>query len=319
MKRISLILILTLGLLLSGCGAGDDSLQGCQSPPELSILCGGREYTVSSGSYSWNYPSWSGWQGVEACGLHVLDYMNSERAFDRGLSQTAALKFDVEPDSVTLRCWSDACLGDADSYEANYQTVPVSSGSLSLPAQGGWVYELTAVWDNPKGSHGTASYGFYLTGGEAATPDASPEEAAGTAPSPSSLSGPPEMTVTCGGAAYTALSGNYQWESDNGDGTMSRVIACGTHVLDFPYEERGSAIARDGNDSVTLSFGAEPERVKARCWSGEALGDADSYEANFLTVPVTDGVIQLPGDGGWVFEVTAFWDQGSAMYGFYIR
>ena len=130
------------------------------------------------------------------------------------------------------------------------------------------------------------------------------------------LKSPPTLTVTCGDQSGKALLGSYSWTYDNGDGTMTSVIACGSH----PLSDRDlmTPISRGGSESIALDFTAEPTTMSVRCWSDRYANDDGSYEENYTTPACEDRTVKIPTDGSYIYEVTATWESGTAYYSFYI-
>ena len=82
----------------------------------------------------------------------------AKRLLETG-EETAALRFQAEPDSIVdVRCWSDAHWSDPD---AEAEPCALDGNTLQLKP-GGYIYEVTARWDDSQGSGGTACYAFYI-------------------------------------------------------------------------------------------------------------------------------------------------------------
>ena len=72
---------------------------------------------------------------------------------------TVELYFDVAPQEVSVRCWSDAYWGKVDAEEEN---ASLSGNKLELK-DGGYIYEVDAKWTGENlAAEGTAYYGFYV-------------------------------------------------------------------------------------------------------------------------------------------------------------
>lgn len=127
---------------------------------------------------------------------------------------------------------------------------------------------------------------------------------------------PPALTVTCGDLSWEALRGTYSWSYDNGNGTMTEVIACGNHPL-F-YLDVMTPISCGESKTIALDFELEPASISIRCWSDQYANDASGYETNCTTLTCTNGVAEIPTDGGYIYEVRAEWEYGNAYYSFYI-
>ena len=75
------------------------------------------------------------------------------------LDNTVELYFDVQPQEISVRCWSDEYWGQVDAKE---ESVTMSGNTLKLK-NGGYIYEVVAKWtgDNLT-AEGTVHYGFYI-------------------------------------------------------------------------------------------------------------------------------------------------------------
>lgn len=72
---------------------------------------------------------------------------------------TVELYFDVEPQEITIRCWSDAHWGQVDAKE---EKVTIQGNKLELKS-GGYIYEVVATWTGENlAAEGTAYYAFYV-------------------------------------------------------------------------------------------------------------------------------------------------------------
>jgi len=72
---------------------------------------------------------------------------------------TVELYFDVHPQEISVRCWSDAYWG---KVEAEEESVTLSENTLKLK-DGGYIYEVAAKWTGENlAAEGTVHYGFYV-------------------------------------------------------------------------------------------------------------------------------------------------------------
>ena len=120
------------------------------------------------------------------------------------------------------------------------------------------------------------------------------------------LSNPPKLMINDLGEAIT---GGYEWSCAMGDGTWSHAIADSAHPLQM---EKHLQILSPGNAWVDLNFEVWPDAYTVRCWPDSAFGDT---EAESEAVMTWNHTIQLK-TGGYVYEVTATWnDNGAGYYG----
>lgn len=126
-------------------------------PPLLDVISDDTCCSAMTGTYSWRCDNGDGTTtGGEADAPHPLDCKDSLTVLET-TEGTAKLRFDVEPDELTARCWSDAHWSDTG---AESEEVSVRGNEITLKP-GTCIYEVFAWWDPEKGgSGGTASYAF---------------------------------------------------------------------------------------------------------------------------------------------------------------
>ena len=138
--------------------SGEEPTQSLKSPPALTVTCGGQSTVALSGTYSWQYDNGDGTMtGVEACGGGALFELEWMTPLPRNGSESVTLDFAVEPESISVRCWSDEYANDANSYAANYTTLTCENGTVEIPTDGSYIYEAYARWEA-----GNAYYSFYI-------------------------------------------------------------------------------------------------------------------------------------------------------------
>lgn len=129
-------------------------------PPELKILdstCLG--IVANKGTYSWMSDNGDGtWKGVEADSSHPLEWQKFLVPMTTS-DDTVELYFDVQPQEMSVRCWSDANWGKVNAKEEN---VNLSGNKLELK-DGGYIYEVVAKWTGENlAAEGTVHNGFYV-------------------------------------------------------------------------------------------------------------------------------------------------------------
>ncbi len=107
---------------------------------------------------------------------------------------------------------------------------------------------------------------------------------------------PPELAVIYGGREFTAIIGTTSWSYAIGNGECSGYEACGVHPLDCT--ELMPAIDRiEGEDSLTLSFREEPEKVSVSYYPDYPEGSLENPEGGYpeaVELQLKDGKILLP-------------------------
>lgn len=113
---------------------------------------------------------------------------------------------------------------------------------------------------------------------------------------------PPSLTIYAGDEIIRPILGTYSWSIDNGDGTDSGIEA----DSDAPPE-----LVKDSNltqvttvTNIDLDFEEEPDSYTVRIWDEDNTILSESNE------------VDLSGEGEFVYEVLAQWEEGTASYAF---
>lgn len=128
-----------------------------ETPPELTVRAGEAQIVTGTGSYSWTYDVGDGTScGVEACGIHPLDGQGTWKVLP-----VTGVEVDLDwggypPDEISVQCWSTDHWGD---WEAAAETVLMENGAFVLRSSG-YVYEVSARWENNGSCGGSAYYVF---------------------------------------------------------------------------------------------------------------------------------------------------------------
>lgn len=206
-------------------GGNGSSKPTSKEPPTLKVLdstCMGLEAT--RGTYSWTYDNGDGTKsGVCADSSHPLEWQEYLVPMITA-DDTVELHFDVQPQSFTVRCWSDTYWGQMDAKE---ESVSVDGNTLELK-EGGYIYEVTATWTGENlAAEGTAHYGFYVIRDDHShTPAEDPQ----TVEDPySGYCGNTMTTITLDGKEYTFEGSDSVYLTDlllNLDYDPMRVCRC---------------------------------------------------------------------------------------------
>ena len=141
-------------------GSNGSSKPTSKEPPELKVLdstCLG--IVANKGTYSWMSDNGDGtWKGVEADSSHPLEWQEFLVPMITS-DDTVELYFDVQPQEVSIRCWSDANWGKVNAKEENANL----SGNKLVLKDGGYIYEVVAKWTGENlAAEGTVHYSFYV-------------------------------------------------------------------------------------------------------------------------------------------------------------
>ena len=171
-KAFSIFVALALVITLAACqgekvptqphepGSHGTSKPISEKPPVLRILdSAGQSAEAIRCTYSWMYDRGDGiWMGVEADSMHPLQMQDLLTPFVTA-DETIELLFDVPPQDITVRCWSDAQWGEVD---ASGEIVVLEEDHLKL-RNGAYIYEVCASWTGENlAASGTAHYSFYV-------------------------------------------------------------------------------------------------------------------------------------------------------------
>lgn len=131
----------------------------------LSFVADGETYYTNAarGGYNWTTENPDGTAAnVIADAPHPLDYYSFTQSgvekyiIEMDISKIT-LNFSMPTDIFTVRYWADEYIGDANSFEANYETLDTGGKTTIILPRGGYVYEVNAKW-----MQGDVSYFFYV-------------------------------------------------------------------------------------------------------------------------------------------------------------
>lgn len=111
--------------------------------------------------------------------------------------------------------------------------------------------------------------------------------------------------------------GGYEWSYLDTDGTSNSVAADSLHVLMW-NDELLNAVKLENPLELQLYFTKEPEEVIVVRWPSELRNtEEDIPEGEPVTVAEKDGKpIIKEAEAGYVYMITAVWENGRADYGF---
>lgn len=221
-KAFSIFVALALVITLAACqgekvptqphepGSHGTSKPISEKPPVLRILdSAGQSAEAIRCTYSWMYDRGDGiWMGVEADSMHPLQMQDLLTPFVTA-DETIELLFDVPPQDITVRCWSDAQWGEVD---ASGEIVVLEEDHLKL-RNGAYIYEVCASWTGENlAASGTAHYSFYVVrddhGHEAAEKEQTVEDPY------SGYCGNTMTTISLDGTEYTFAGSDSMYLTD---------------------------------------------------------------------------------------------------------
>ncbi len=134
-----------------------------KEPPAAKLLHGNGSTPLSPKGYAWMYPS-----GDESMNATIADAQHPlfcEDILDPiyVTGDYVKLAFEDDPDSIEVRCWPDTAW---NSNTAESEEVTSYDTAFDLK-QGGYIYEITARWNESETSHhGSVDYYAYIVAGE---------------------------------------------------------------------------------------------------------------------------------------------------------
>ena len=132
-------------------------------PPTLTISLGNSFKKYDAVDYGWHYAAGDGTvASVVADAPHPLQCKDPLILVDTTLAD-CEIDFSDWPDDLIIRCWSDSCFGNPDAESEAVITWKNTQFSLKPAITGGYIYEITATWNDDGGLfHGTAHYYVYI-------------------------------------------------------------------------------------------------------------------------------------------------------------
>ncbi|MCD7769063.1 MAG: hypothetical protein LUH36_02945, partial [Oscillospiraceae bacterium] len=151
-----ILLAVVLGFVRTS-SAGSMSME-LGEPPALAVSFAEQQIAAALGTYSWEYQSGGGVLGTEsdAAPLYETDIPVLSVTEE---TVTVCMKFEMAPDMISVQCWDESFWSD----DADMLVVrTVATDGETIEAQAGYVYQVTAVWDDADGYSGTVNYSFCL-------------------------------------------------------------------------------------------------------------------------------------------------------------
>ena len=122
-------------------------------PPKLVLRAGEQKATVGYSSATWDCEG----QSFIACGVSPGSKWGGDPTLTT-TEETVELIWAVMPDSVTVRCWSNA--RSTDTWDVAFEA-ELTGSTLTLDPDY-QIYEITATWNSSESYSGTASYAVYI-------------------------------------------------------------------------------------------------------------------------------------------------------------
>ncbi|MBB6452670.1 hypothetical protein HNQ94_001116 [Salirhabdus euzebyi] len=123
------------------------------------------------------------------------------------------------------------------------------------------------------------------------------------------LKRPPALTVVTDNHSASAVLGSYSWTYIQENGTGSAIESDSGSPTEL-VEHQKSPINLKYNSDFQLHFKVEPIEYKVRIWeNGERTG----------TVSIQNNSVAPHTNGSFIYEVSARWKQGTAMYAFLVN
>lgn len=156
---------------------GNKSDVTLKEPPALTVVCGKESVEALRGTTSWMYENEDGTStGIESDSVHPLqakEFMPQLKLVPTQYSSIepfkAYLRWDVAPDWIVVRYWSEDSWGEINSES---EMIPVNATIIEynienkplfpiVLKEGNYIYEVIADWNNYENFSGKAHYSFY--------------------------------------------------------------------------------------------------------------------------------------------------------------
>lgn len=242
-------------------GAVVSQVNGTQSPhifkepPAAKLLHGNGSSPLLTAGRNWMYPNGDGTMAaVIVDHAHPLFCKDSlDPIYVTG--DYVKLTFEDDPDSISIQCWPDSAW---NSNTAESESVSSYGTAFDLK-QGGYVYEITAKWNESEIEHfGSVSYYAYIVAGEEHTHQTASEPQTVDDPV-SGYCGNTQTTLYIDGEAYTFMYDESVTLTDiliNLDYDPNKVCRCATeYTVDTEFGK---------------GYGINLSEGYARCEKGQA-------------------------------------------------
>ena len=150
--------------MLVGCNKNYDNSLVLTEPPIVSVEYEENIIDALRGGYSWTVINKDGTaKATIADSAHTLQSENVTPVITKNNDNFVKLKFEVEPQSVYVRAWSDKYWDDVDNGEKNTIEVLVEDNTINLlDDESGVIYEVQATWELEGYYKGSSLYSFYV-------------------------------------------------------------------------------------------------------------------------------------------------------------
>jgi hypothetical protein len=141
-------------------GSSGPSKPAMKEPPRLTVSFGeGDTFDAEICGFYWSFANGDGtMSGIKADSPHPLDPQLQLTPIETTESRVE-LQFEVPPQRISVCCWSDTLIGNTSAPAENASV----SGSMLELKPGGYIYEVTAVWNGENlAAEGTVRYVFHL-------------------------------------------------------------------------------------------------------------------------------------------------------------
>ena len=156
-----------------------------EEPPALTVVCGNESIEALRGTTSWQYDNGNGtFTGINSDSMHPLqakEFMTPLNIIPTPYSHIdpleTYLQWDVTPDNVSVRCWSEDCWGQYGDYNDTSEDIEVQKLDIEIAhgsdetqriadyairlKEENHIYEVVAEWNSSDKYFGTAYYSFY--------------------------------------------------------------------------------------------------------------------------------------------------------------
>ncbi|WP_088006460.1 hypothetical protein [Indiicoccus explosivorum] len=268
-----------LGLLFLGIW-GYNAYADSQAHPIPEVTANGEALEVREGSYCWD--GFINSMCADMVYTSAFEMGDREKAPALSTTDVIRFEFDREPIPGTLA---------AELWSGMEQSVPIEfkDGTISVPDQEGYyVVHLSARWEQGTGNYG---FGFFVNDSNEETSIAE------------SFRRPPDLLVHAGNEVMTIGAGMYEWTHTDPSGGKISISS-----LALPRKEVIASLAPlpvESSEELSFDFNLEPNKVDMEVWKKDGSD-----------LPILDEPDLSDFEGVTVFQLTAFWKQGTAQFVF---
>ena len=120
---------------------------------------------------------------------------------------------------------------------------------------------------------------------------------------------PPELTLAVGENSFIAQLGSYTWSTYNEDGTSTGVASSSPGPIELAMRQK-QIVGVKPQEPIKLNFAVKPIKYEVRIFNGSTSVDQKAEDGEVIA-PRKRGLV--------IYEVLAYWKEGTALYVFKVK